>query len=733
MPRLSGRKVVSEGSADESRRSFFHRGLLLLVLIVTVVAFAPGLHAPFQFDDIGAIERNASLESFGAAWSPPRQIAVSGRPIVNESFALNRALSERLAADSANRKSSEVFGVRVVNLAIHLACGLLLYGLVVITSRFQPYSERISTHARALALFVAGLWMVHPLQTETVHYATQRTESLMVLFFFGTMYASARAWTAAAARRRYAWYALGVASALLGMGSKEVMIIAPIMVILYDRAFRYGAWREMIAGAARRLPYYAALAATSIWGIALAAGRPRSASVGLGLGISPWQYLQSQGWAIWRYLRLVVWPIGLSIDYGPNPIGGPAALLGVAGLIVGFIATIVAWRRADRFGWLAFLGSWFYLILAPSSSVIPIATEIAAERRMYLPLAAVLTLAGVWLVVAISRSRVRVPAIVAAVLVFAGFASLTTRRSSVFADLEALWREAVRNTPRNPRAPENLATVITQKDSTRTAEAEALLHEAIRRDSSFGSAWWKLGTLALNADRVDSARFYLDRALVINPRHPGALEEMADVYLRGADTTRAIDLLRRSAEGAPNDTVLIRLAQLHAATGRTNEALAEYLRALDVNPARADVARFVSASLVESNRGTEAIPILERLARSPRGEAIDLALLSVAYATTGDANRAASAATEAVKRGSNDPSVYLLSGRALLEVSDATTAEPILTRAVALSAAPAEALTVLAAAKLMLGKRADAVELLRRALIADPAYAPARAALSRLR
>ena len=724
---IGDRFVDNQRSADPSRRSVLHSALLILACAMAIAAFAPGMRAPYHFDDIDAIVRNPSLRSLGSSLSPPREMALSGRPVVNLSFALNRAW----AGGDTER---ERFSVHATNLAIHIAAGLLLYGLVATTARTQKNSRSIAAYSSWFALAIAAAWVMHPLQTEAVHYATQRTETLMALFFLTTMFASARAWSATTRFRRRSWYVVAIIAALLGMGSKEVMVVVPLMVVLYDRAFHYDAWLDGFRGPRRRWPLYAAFAATAIIPIVLAAQNPRSHSVGLGLGITPFEYLLSQGFIIWHYVRLVFVPAGFSIDYGPNPIDGVLPAIGALTLALGFGAALFAWRRVERWGWLGFLAAWFYLILAPSSSVIPIATEIGAERRMYLPLAAVLSLVGVAAVHVMTRwPRARAIIAIASVAAIAGLGVLTVRRSAVFTDVETLWRQAVINTPANPRAPENLATVILARDPTLSADAKALLTESLERDSAYAPAWYKLGVLALNDDEVDSASIYLERAARLRPDHPDVLAELGVVYLKRADTVQATNLFQRSVAIAANDTVLVQLAQIEEARGQTTEAMRHYRLAAEVNPNRVDVRRYVAASLIETGRGRDAVQILEPLARSSAGGAMDRAMLAIAYASTGDAAAAEAAALSAANSRSTDSRVYLFAGRALVEISRPRLAEPILLRAAELSPQPAEALTVLAAAKIAMNQVEEASALLRRALSKDPTYAPARAALARLR
>jgi tetratricopeptide (TPR) repeat protein len=171
------------------------------------------------------------------------------------------------------------------------------------------------------------------------------------------------------------------------MWSKEVMASAPIAVMLYDRAFRFSSWKEAWLSERRRALFYATLILTLVPLALSISGGARTDTVGFNLGIRWYEYLYSQGWAITHYLKLAVWPAELTFDYGTNAVRNLAGIPGFVILAGIAAATIVAWMRLP---WLGFTGTLFFLILAPSSSVVPIRTEIAAERRIYLALAAVL-------------------------------------------------------------------------------------------------------------------------------------------------------------------------------------------------------------------------------------------------------------------------------------------------------------------------------------------------------
>jgi hypothetical protein len=305
--------------------------------------------------------------------SPERELPVAGRPVVNASFALNYALN-----------GLDVGGYHAWNIAVHLGCALALFGIVHRTLRGGNLVSRFNGKPADLAFAVALLWALHPLNTEAVDYLTQRTETMMALFYLSTLYASIRSADASAWR---GWPIVAVLCCALGMGSKESMVTAPLMVVLYDRVFVY---RSIAQAVRSRAPLYAGLAATWLVLAAVLWSGPRIHSAGFSTDVSPWTYLLNQAAMITRYLWLAVWPRALVANYGwPRPLTladvWPQALflLALAG------ATVVALRRSPPIG---FLGAWFFVTLAPTSSVIPIATEVGAERRMYLPLIPIVVL-----------------------------------------------------------------------------------------------------------------------------------------------------------------------------------------------------------------------------------------------------------------------------------------------------------------------------------------------------
>ena len=204
-----------------------------------------------------------------------------------------------------------------------------------------------------MALVIALLWSLHPLQVEAVTYVIQRVESLMALFFLLVFYCFIRSVDSPRARW---WQAGAVAPCVLGAATKEVTAVAPVLLLFYDRAFVAGSFREAWR---RRRGWYGALAATWLLqaGLVASAGWNRNGTSGFDVGISPVAYWLTQFEAVSRYLWLSVWPHPLIFEYGTfweqrAAVVAPYALFVVA---LG-VATLVAlwpgrWRAfsADGF------------------------------------------------------------------------------------------------------------------------------------------------------------------------------------------------------------------------------------------------------------------------------------------------------------------------------------------------------------------------------------------------
>ncbi len=570
----------------------------LLLLLAAFAAYQNTFSVPFVYDDVPAIAGNPSIHQLSTALFPPAHLTTSGRPLVNLTLALNHAIG-----------GTDVFGYHAANFAIHVLAALTLCGILRRTLHRPPLAARFSPAALPLSLAISGIWMLHPLQTESVTYVVQRAESLVGLFYLLTLYCFIRGvglvsdlpFSHPEGRSKTGptlWFALSVTACWLGMASKEVMVSAPLLVLLYDRTFVSGTFR---AAWRQRRGLYLGLFASWLFLAALIAstGGTRDGSAGFGQGMTSLTYALTQAKAIALYLRLSLWPDALVFDYGRATVPVLAALPYVA-LIVALVAsTLLALRRPSALG---FAGIWFFALLAPSSSLVPVVTETMAEHRMYLPLAAV---TACLVLGAFARfGRITLPFFAAAAVAF-GIG--THRRNDTYRDHVTLWTDTVAKAPANPRAHHHLGSALTAAGR----EAEALPHYEIaaQLDPHDAKAHFNLATALARAGRGELALQHFETALRLAPNHADAHNNYGDLLLRLGRRDDAVHHFRATLRLDPG------FAPAHnnlgialGSAGRLDEAVAHFHAALRDKPDYPEARNNLGYALRSLGRHAEAIP-----------------------------------------------------------------------------------------------------------------------------
>lgn len=536
-----------------------------LLVLATVAAYHNSFSGELVYDDIAAIKENPTilkLSDLASVLQPPNDTGttVNGRPLLNLSLAINYAIS-----------GFDVGSYHVVNLVIHLCAGLALYGLVRRSLELPSLRDRFGPGNVAVpfAFTVALLWMLHPLQTEAVTYIVQRAESLVGLFYLLTCYCFVRSVTSPNPGR---WQVLAVLSGLCGVTSKEVMASAPLLVLLYDRALVSGTFR---AAWQRHQRLYLGLAGTWILlGFMMKRSGNRGGTAGLTAeGADVWHYALTQCDALVKYLKLTFWPSPLVFDYGTALETSLLPVLPQALLIVALvIATAYALWRSPVLG---FLGLWVFAILGPSSSFIPVVTEPLAEHRMYLPLAAIVSLVVLGLGTRFGRKVL--PAAVGLALV-AGW--LTVQRNKDYRNDMTLWRDTQAKYPTNARAHNNVGEILFRQH--KRAEALVCFAEAVR----------------------------------LLPNYVDAINNYANTLAQ----------LGRAAESLPHLELALRLRPNYAEThnnfgnsyhelGRLDEAVAHYREAVRLRPTFADAQSNLGVALAKQGKPAEALPYFEAALR----------------------------------------------------------------------------------------------------------------------
>ncbi len=673
--------------------------------------------SPFVFDDMFCITANPSIVNLwppiGDAeqpgpLNPAKELSTAGRPLVNLSLALNYHFG-----------GLDPVGYHVFNLIVHVLSALLLMAIVRRTLCLHYFEGRFDHASGPLSLLAALLWAVHPLQTETVIYVTQRTELMVGFFYLATLYSSLRYWSALSPAARTTWLALSTLACLAGMASKEVMVTAPLVVLLFERTFLAGSFRQAIR---KSWPLYAGLALGWVLLLGLNYNGPRSNSAGFDHNVPAYAWWLTQTKVLWMYLKLAVWPWPLTIHYKLPYLTSPASawpwLLPTALLI---LATLVLWWRRNPIG---FVGAWVLIILSPTL-VVPIVTEVAAERRMYLPLAALaaLIVAGGYRLAQrtqrrpvsaegsgrADRSAGKIAAAAALALVIL-LSLVSVRRLAAYHNSVTLWQDAAAYQPDDPVVRNNLGLELANAgrlqeameqyqqalrlnpdsieayynlgialaNGGHTQEAIANFQQALQRKPNGPSIHNNLGLALYEAGQIQQAVDHYQEALRLKPDYPEAYNNLGVALLNAGQTQESIKRFRHALRIQPDYAEAhVNLGLALYNSGQSQEAIEHYQQGLRLKPDYPEAHNNLAMALVHAGRMQEAIEHLEQALRLKPDYAQAHINLGVVLAKTGRPQDAIDHYQEAVRLKPDYADAWANLAKAYAQIhrsSDATTA-----------------------------------------------------------
>lgn len=588
---------------------------MALLLVIGGLAYFTSLDAAFVFDDRPhIIDREDRLRD---VFPLEDTLSIRHRPLVTLSLTINYQISEMLTGDGLDPRAYHVF-----NLAIHLLVGLTLFSVARYTIARAARSALWRRRAEGLALVIALLWLVHPLTTQAVTYTIQRAEAMAALFYLLVIYALLRS-DGAHGVRRWTWLAAMLGACVLGWFSKEIIITAPVVAFLYDRAVLAGSFGQAIR---RRWLLYGPLlvvgGVVGVWKLLNIAEGGGSAGFGVPTHTAT-EYALNQPRVILHYLRLAIWPVGLTLDYGWAATDRLAVLLPGWIVVTALLgATLWAlWARPV----IGTLGAAFFLMLAPTSSIVPLA-DLAMEHRMYLPLAVVVALVVVGVRRVLERTAQRAAPRLGMGLTAAAAVALgtgTAVRNLDYATPISIWRDTAAKAPHNPRAHSNLGSALFREgERYRQAgdgvQAQVMMERAER-------AFRKARAIESNAPRTDIA-------LAKTLRELGRLDEAIHAYRRIVGLT----------EGQPKfqAEALHGLGVSYGMTGQFELATEALQRAVEVRPSRAAAHADLAKALMESGDLEAAVSAMRRAVRRNAWNADWQNTLGMMLAMSGDVGAA---------------------------------------------------------------------------------------------
>ncbi len=645
---------ASSGHPDKEKIFFkpvFH---LLIIGILGFLIYSNTFHSPFQWDEPDFIVSNPIIRDLGYFMEPsraeglPLYDAFKSRYIGYLSFALNYRLH-----------GFDVLGYHVVNFIIHVVNALLVYFLTMLTFRtpfsrdynspFPPLNLRGGAEGgdvtRLIPLFVALIFVAHPVQTEAVTYVFQRLASLVSMFYLLSLvlYIKGRLSVQKSEVRSQKlernqdsklkiqssviWYLLSFVSAILAMKTKENALTLPVIITLYEFLFFNGPLKNRAARLAPFLLTMLIIPLTLI-GTDSTAGEIISqikdpASFGYEK-ISNESYLLTQFRVIITYLRLLFLPVNQNLLYD-YPIYHSfldipvflsflflASLFGIAGYLIyiaqkrrsaevrsqkseeesreyavsGKQTTACYLLPTTHYRLIAFGIFWFFITLTVESSIVPIPMVID-EYRIYLPSI------GFFLVVTAGVSLIferfsRVPqiekmAIAGLCAIILALSGATYARNILWKDKISLWEDVVRKSPSSPNALNNLGNAYSEKDMHE--KAIEFYMKSIALSPSFSLAHANLGSALASIGKPDMAIEHLEKAIALNPKHIASYNNLARAYGEAGRLDKAEENYSMAITLNPFDiTAYHGLGTVYSMLGRFDDALIAYNQFVALSP-----------------------------------------------------------------------------------------------------------------------------------------------------
>ena len=600
-----------EGCHPPPRRLAARLAVPVLFALLSLLLYAGVLHGPFIFDDDVNITADPAIT--GARLTPAGilQAAFSGfnkgRPVPRITFILQYRLHKK-----------NTLPYHLFNVGLHAACGILLYYFLLATLRLAAPGQDQAT-ARLVAFFASLLWLVHPLQTQTVSYIVQRMNGMAALFYLLSLhlYISGRR---ALGKRRLLCFAGCAASAALAFGSKQWTATLPFFIFLYEWFFFRGLDRTWFL---KKMIWIGA----AVLLVLLLAALYFNFDVAYYL-LTPYKEFRdfTMSQRVLTELRVVIFYLGLFILPLPSRLNlehdyplshgfftPPATALCLA-LIIGALAWAVFSARRQRV--LSFCVLWYFGNLVIESSIIPL--ELVFEHRLYLP-SMFLCVFVVWIALSLLKNRRLAVAVLCLCAVFLSWGTLA--RNVLWASDVALYEDCVKKSPQKARPRLMLGWLYTTKN--RFAEALPYLEKAVDKDPKNSIGLYHLGLTLDRLGRTDEAMVMYQKTLAVDPAYASAHVNLANIYTKQGRLDKAMKEAQAALALEPkNERAHLNTGQIYMRMGDIRRAVGHFEKAVSINPGYAKARNNLGIALARLGQYGPAQAQLEEALRLDPNDAV---------------------------------------------------------------------------------------------------------------
>ena len=633
--------------------------MLVLMCIFVFLLYAHTLKYPFHFDDEVTIIENANLKVTSVTWEQIKGIYknFSGfRPTSLATFALNYYLGQH-----------ETFGYHLFNILIHIINGLMIYLFVQKTIRLNEVHKPVNNcklttdnHLLFVPFFTALIWMVHPLQTNSVTYIVQRMNSLaclfymtaMVLYIQGRLIHTGILINGADVRRpvnqkqkAFFYYSASLIASLLAFGSKEISITLPFFILLYETYFFQNLDRKFIKRSSVIIVLLVIMTAIAI-------------EVLIGSDIIYWYFnVYYEGYSftplqrVLTEFRVVIYYLGLFFFPHPNRLNfdhdfplsysllDPATTLLSLGAIIIMLTASVFFARKEKI--LSFGILWYFGNLAIESSVIPL--DIIFEHRVYLPsiMVSMIITCFIWRNIKPVPVKIALLSFLTVVLSF-----WTFHRNLVWETPISLWEDCVKKSPNKARPHADLGRSLEMAGRLDEAideyrktlkinpfhqftlrnlglalykkgdldQAIFYYRKALESDPTLGEAHNDLGVALIDKKQIEEGIYHYKKALKFKPNHPEAPANLKKAIIGLKQINDHITTAEAQAKMDPsNPKYYQHLGFLFYQKGKFQTGIDYYKQALSLNPTDIQSLKGLAEIYIQIKKYESAISLLQKI------------------------------------------------------------------------------------------------------------------------
>jgi protein O-mannosyl-transferase len=580
----------------------FHFLALFLHIAVGLLLYTHTLKYPFVFDDKRNITGNSYIRlkqlDFDSLCRSATNSVLASRPVANLSFALNYYFSEYNPGP-----------YRLVNIVIHIVNGLLVYCLALLTLTLT-FPNPISSNNRTIigaSLCSSLIWLVHPVQTQSVTYVVQRMNSLSALFYLASLCSFISGRLSQSTYRRLAYWAFCFCFGLLSLGTKEIAATLPIVILLYEWYFFRDLSLSWLQGNIKLLavPVILFLLITLLY----LGENPVEKILGgySNRNFTAGERVLTQFRVIVFYLSLLIYPHPdrLNLDHFfsvSSSLVNPAST-GISSALILFFLWLGyrLGRSGKRLS--SFCIIWFFINLLIESSILPL--ELAFDHRLYLPSIGV-ALLSVPLFLRLTPARPGYLTLIVPVSIILILSLWTHQRNKVWKDAFALWSDCAAKSPKKARPHNNLGNTVREQGNNNAAIVHYLT--AMRLDPNYAKPYYNLGNILLEQGKTEQAIRRFQQALRLEPGYEEAHLSLGAARQRQGDLEAAMrhyleaSRIRPGYAEAHNNIGYVLSLQ-----GNFDAAIHHYVQALKAKPDYAGAHGNMGIALANQGRMDDAI------------------------------------------------------------------------------------------------------------------------------